>query len=111
MSEQAPDTMQIDFKGIRLTIKLGKWAMEQYAFEMARVLLRYPDFNVRQFGEISAATLLCCGYINFCKDTGEAIIYNWEDFYRQVVVDFTTPEKSDQLKQIFNKYLNLHENG
>lgn len=103
-------TMEIDFKGIRLTIKLGKWAMEQYAYECARVILRYPDFNIRTFGEISAATLLFCGYRNFCQDNDQTTIYNWEDFFKQIVVDFTTPHKSAQIKKVFNKYLNIQQN-
>jgi hypothetical protein len=103
------NTTTIDFNGITLTLKFGPWAIAKFADEMSQVILKYPDFDIKAFGEISAATILSCGHWNHCFEADFfPRIYNWEDFYKYVKPRLDT-DNSEQLKSIFNLFMKLQE--
>jgi hypothetical protein len=111
-------TTTINFKGITLPLQFGAWAVEKYADEMSKLVTACPDIDIHSFGEISATTIIMCGYWNHCFETNFPRIYNWLDFYEHTKSRLVTRIASEELKTIFNlfmqkqeEYLKMNNNG
>lgn len=102
-------TTTIDFKGITLTLQFGPWAIEKFADEMAKLEQACPDLDIHSFGEISATTILMCGYWNHCFETNFPRIYNWSDFYSYTKARLVTRIASEELRTIFNLFIQIQE--